>query len=472
MADFHHCDLRTIWEHELGRSFGKWVRVMLDQDVGYEEDTVQHFDWILQPLVERGLADVLQISALLQDLDLSVAQDGRDAEKVLLTSLGSLGLPEFGTFKFSTPRAFGLYLDGAVAFFSYDAFLEERNRKKALTAIDAFVRHNPLGEVFDPTERRPFASDQAFIDGLKQYIKTADQSARNRLLGCDFVTIRDRILGFRAPREPKPRRVTVSKLSGGPIEVVLSALWTTLGEFKRTANTRGVFAHEVLKSIRIESRLFKHDCDGESAEERRRRAVAYLSRLLGGVDRFVEKWVDTSRMCSEGRNVPVHCELVRRDVDCQPARTSEPFFHFIVVIEGDGWNEPVSRQFAWRLPEIQPYRVADELVQWAADRIAKADGYCLPVFHVPYYEELILAKDDEETRRVLLQCIHDEGDGVNNLLKVRDLDSQDPLLPPVQKLAFEYDRFMQAAVPRHPCGASGLLGTIYERRMKKRAIPS
>jgi DNA phosphorothioation-dependent restriction protein DptH len=446
MADFHHCDPQTVLEHELDGSFAKWVRAVMDEGVGFEEDTVQHFDWILKSLVERALADVLQISALLQELDLSLAQDGHDVEKVLLTSLGRFGLPEFGTFKFSTARAFGEYLEDAVAFFSYDALLEERNRKNALKTVDAFVKHNQLGEVFDPTERRPFTTDQAFIDGLREYIKTADPLVRSRLLGCDFVTIRDRILGFRAPREPKPRRVTVNKLSGGPIEVVLIALWTTLGEFKRIANARGIFAHEALRSIRIESRLFKHDCDGQSAEERGQRAVAYLSRLLGGVDRFVEKWLDTSRMCSEGRNVSVHSNLVRRDLDCQSARTSEPFLQFIVAIEGDGWDEPVLRQFAWRLPEIQPYRVADELVQWAADAITRADGYCLPVFHVPYYEELVLAKDDEETRRVLLQCIYDESDGVDNLLRVQDLDSHDPLLRSIEKLAFEYDRFIQAAV--------------------------
>jgi DNA phosphorothioation-dependent restriction protein DptH len=445
MADFHRCDLRAIWEEELGGSFAKWVRAALEPTVGYEEDTIHHFDSILQPIVERGLADILQVSALLQEVDLSAAQDGRDAEKALLTSLRRFDLPEFGTFKAAGRRVFGAYLDDAVAFFSYDAFLEERNRLKALKAIDAFVGCNPLGEVFDPLERRSFAGDREFIEALRRYIRTGDRSARRELLSCDFVTIWDRILAFRAPREPKRRKETITKLNGGPIEVVLSALWMTLGEFKRQASERGVFAHEVLKEIRIASCLFRHDCDGESAEERQAKAVAYLARLLGGVDRFVETWVDTSRLCSHGRSVPVRCELVRDAVDCQSARSSEPFLQIAVVVQAEGWVEPVSRQFAWRLPDIQPYRVADELIRWGADAIAGADGYCLPVFHVPYYEELLLAKDDEETRRVLLQCIHDEANGVANLLQARDLDTHDPLLAMVQKLAFEYDRFVQAA---------------------------
>lgn len=445
MADFHHCGLQTVWERELGGSFGKWIHTALETHIGYEPETIDHFNWILQSLVERGLADVLQVSTLLQDLDFSVAQDGHDAERVLLSNLGNFGLPDFGSFRFSTPRSFGGYIDDAVAFFTYNAFLEDRNRKKALKAINSFVEHNPLGEVFDPPERNPFSSDEEFVGALKTYIHDGNALIRNKLLSCDFVVIRDRILGFRAPREPKPKKETVSKLSGGPIEVVLSALWIALGEFKRVANSRGVFAHETLTGIRFESRLFKHDCEGESAEARAQQAANYLGRLLGGVDSYLEKWIDTTRLCAEGRTVSVKSEMFRKDVDCQSARTSEPFLQFAVVLEGEGWDEPVLRQFSWRLPEVHPYRVADELIHWAAEGLSKADGYCLPVFHVPYYEELILAKDDEEVRRVLLQCVHDEGDGINNLLKARELDTRDHMLPTVRKLAYEYDRFIQLA---------------------------
>jgi DNA phosphorothioation-dependent restriction protein DptH len=448
MSDFHHCDLKTIWEHELSRSFGRWVRALFDGRIGYDDVTVQHFDWILCSLVERGLSDVLQISSFLEQLDLSNVQDGHDAERTLLANLGSFGLPQFRAFKFSTPRAFNAYLDDAAAFFSYHSFLEDYARKKALKSIDDFVEHNVLGDAFDPTERRSFTSDQQFIDALKHYVNTGDTKTQKLLLQCDFITIRDRILGFRAPKEPKPKKETAQKLTGGPIEVVLTALWNTLGDFKRAATARGAFAHDALKNIAIESALFKHDCDGATADDRRLRAVAYLARLVGGVDRFIETFIDTGRLSAEGRPVSIRSRLLHDGIDYQSARTGEPFLRFAVVLEGDQWDEAIVRQFIWRLPEVQPYRVADELLQWAADSFPRADGYILPVFHVPYYEELSLAKDDEETRRVLLQCIHDEGNRGTNLLRVHDLDQQDKLLPCLRKLAFEYDRFLQAASSR------------------------
>ena len=449
LEDFHHCDLRTIWEGELGGTFDAWICATLDDSsIGYDDDTVEHFDWVLQPLVERGLADILQISTLLQRLDLSAAQDGRDAEKVLLSSLGRFGLPQFGNFRFTKP--FGGYLDQALAFFSYDAFMEDRSRKNRLKAIEKFVKHNPLGEVFDPDEMQSFTSDQEFVDGLRHYINTADEETRDRLFRCDFTTIHDKVLSFREPKDPdasNEKKETIRKLSGGPVEVVLSALWATLGKFKRMTDKCGVIAHEALTRIEIESHLFKHDCEAESADERtdkallRDKALRNLARLLGGVDRFIER----SDLCVDERQVPIQSRLVRPDVICQPARTAEPCLQFSVTIYSEGLDDPVVKQFAWRLPEIQPYRMADELIRWAATAVSGADGYCLPVFHVPYYEELMLAKDDEETRRVLLQCINEEGNGIENLLSAPDLDNDDPLLPEIRTLASVYDHFLQRA---------------------------
>ena len=445
MADFHHCDFGTIWEEELSGSFAKWTSAILD-NVGYDEENLKRFDWVLHALVERGLADVLQISKLLQNLDLSGAQDGRDAEKILLSSLGIFGLPGFGNFRFSNARAFGLYLDDAVAFFTYDAYLDERNRRKSLKAIEQFDRNKPDGEAFDPHDRSSFATDQEFIDGIRRYVESGDIDLRRRLLQCDFVTVRDELLLFRAPKEPKEPKEKIRKLSGAPIEVILSALWETLSEFRRAADDRGLFAHDVLKSIEIESHLFKHDSDGESAEERRENALVYLRRLLGGVDSIVEKYLADSRLGGEGRQI--RCKLVRDDVDCQSARIAEPYLQFAVVVGGEGFDRPIVKQFAWRLPATEPYRVADELIQWAAQAISNADGYCLPVFQVAYYEELMLAKDDDEARRVLLHCLHDEDDAICNLLRASGIDTHDPLLPKVQKLAFAYDHFIQTAKTR------------------------
>lgn len=439
LADFHHCDFRIIWEEELHQSFAPWVQAILDEaNVGFEDNTVAHFDSVLRAILERGVGDVLQISTFLEKLDLNTAQDGRDAEDLLLRKLSSFSLPLFTRYKFSGRRAFGPYIDAALSFFSYNDFLEKRAQDQALKTIDKFVEHNELGELFDQSYREPFDSDEAFINVLKHYIETGDSEDRDSLKQCDFVTISDHILGFKGPREPRKKMETVKKLSGGPVEVILTGLWNTFAEFKKTAANHGVFAHETLKEIRIESRLFKHNFDGESADERNLKAREYLTHLLGGVDYLLENWIDLA-------NVLIKSKLVQEDVNCQSARTAEPFIQFSVALVSDDWSEPVEKHFAWRLPDIEPYRVAYELIRWSASEIKNTDGYCLPVFHLPYHEELMLAKDDEETRRILLQCIQDEKNSTFNMLAISNLDRSDPLLPLMQKLAFDYDKFIQNA---------------------------
>lgn len=442
MEDFHQCSLENIWKEELNSSFSNWCTAVLD-NVGYDNDNIFRFDAILNALVERGLSDVLQISSFLEALNFAGAQDGRDAERVLLTSLNRFGLPFLGNFRSSNIRTIGTYIDDALAFFSYDSFLDERNREKALQSIDDFHRGNLGEEVFDPLDRGSFDSNDAFIQGIRNYVATGDKDLRGLLLECDFVSIRDVVLSYRAPKAPKEPKTTIRKIAGAPLEVVLTAVWDTLSDFRKAADDLGLFAHEELRSIDVEASLFRHDCDGDSSEERRHNALAYLARLLGGLDATVENHLQNSPLGGDDRRI--QCRLVKDQLECQSSRVAEPYLQFSVAIKGAGLDKPVVKQFAWRLPITEPYRVADELIQWAAKAISKADGYCLPVFQVAFYEELMLAKDEDETRRVLLHCLRDERDAVCNLLKAPGMDNQDPLLQKLQKLAFAYDAFIQKA---------------------------
>jgi len=166
---------------------------------------------------------------------------------------------------------------------------------------------------------------------------------------------------------------------------------------------------------------------------------------LGGLDLLVEEHIDLEKIYTNGNRIEIHSTLYRDDLDCQFARTSEPCLQFSVTLIGEDLEKPVQKMFAWRLPEIEPYRIADEIFQRIAQEMKNIEGYCLPVFNIPYFEELMLAKDDEETCRVLLQCIDNEGNCIFNLLDVSDINKKDPLLKYINKLAIQYDVFIQKA---------------------------
>jgi hypothetical protein len=242
----------------------------------------------------------------------------------------------------------------------------------------------------------------------------------------------------------KPTKLA-KKLSGSPVEVILTALWNTFAEFKKITPEYGNCEHEILKEINIKSTLFKHDCSGNTPDERRESALVYLSRLLGGLDLLVEERIDLEKINIDRNRIEIHSILYRDDLDCQFARTSEPYLQFSVTFIGEDSEKSVQKMFAWRLPEIEPYRIADEIFQRVAQEMKNIEGYCLPVFNIPYFEELMLAKDDEETCRVLLQCIDNEGNCIFNLLDVSDINKKDPLLEYINKLAIQYDGFIQKA---------------------------
>ena len=441
LVDFHHCDFNSIWD-DLGHCFVPWIKELFyESAIGYEEETVKNFDDILQAIIEKGLSDILQVSTFLENLDLKGAQDGKDAEQILLQSLKYFGLPLFIGYDFISSKPFGFYIDKAIAFYSYTMFLEERSHKKAIKAIDGYFKKN--NEIIDdliPREfYKPFNTVQEFIKGVKDYIAKGDNELNEKLKRCDFITIFDRLLSYKEPSgNTKNDKEKIKKISGSPVEAILTGLWNTFSEYN-------VSSYENIKEIQIKSELFKHDCSGNTAKEQHDNAYEYISRLIGGVDFLIEERIVLEKNNIIKERIKVNCKLIHDKLVCQYARTAEPFLKFSVTIIGEGDEETVQKKFAWKLPEIHPYRIADEMLQWAAQEIKAIKGYCLPVFNISYFDEIMLAKDEEETHRVLMQCIEDERNKLINLLSAPDIKEQGSLLEPINKLAIQYNEFLQKA---------------------------
>ncbi len=456
LADFYRCDAVAVWEEQMKGSFAPWTRKRLDAArIGYEDATVEHFDTVLNALEEQGCADFFQIVRLLRSLPLEThgAQDGKDAERILLRGLGGLGLPSFAGFDFKKKKSLRPYLETAIRFFRYDLYLEERNKKNALKAID-LLRKNKSAEIgdnslFTPENRGAFETDKAFIEAVERYVRDEDQKARNDLFASDFIVVNDKILKFkiRSGDDNADPPDTLRKLAGGSVEVVLTALWQTLMEARKEFGT----AIPELAGISIRGEKFKYDNDGlteggsESAAERQGRAKDYLRRLVGGVDRyFADGYLDLAGFGDE--QIPVASNLYHEEVACTNARTAEPLLEFQVKLTFTGHDE-LTRKFAWRLPETQPFRMAEELIQWTSGIITDKDTgqSILPVFHIPYHEELLLAKDDDEARRVLLHAVRDMDAHATNLITEDWRKQNEPLLPYLDEIADAYGRFIDIA---------------------------
>ena len=466
LSDFHTCDPDMIWRVEMGGSFKKWTETkFLDSGLTeYSDKDLAACDRVMRPIFSCGRGDLLQISAWLDALDLSQANSAAEVPRIMLTRLQDFDLPLLGRFPLRLKRkSVSFYFNKSTEFFNYTLFLEPSRRSKALKAVNALIDRIQMGEVTDiPVDDEdvcgPYASGEEFLEGLRRYIENDDPDERERLLQCDFVVVWDRILKFKERKERK-KRETVRKLSGGPVEVFLTACWQTLREYYKTADNDDA----TITTIAISGDLFKHDIDGGGdgendgdVVENSELARQYLVRLLGGIDSFLAKYLNFHN--DDGQDIECTCRIVDPDIPCRYSKNAEPALEFSVNISSGG-EEPFRRRFAWRLPEHQMYRLAADLLLRAGKAIKEApDVHVLPAFHIPYFDEMVHTTSEEEIRRILLHGVQDEqdtGSSITNLLGGEWGELNEPLTPKLKTLAESYDLFVQEAAK------SGLFSALF-----------
>jgi DNA phosphorothioation-dependent restriction protein DptH len=470
LADFHTCDPDMIWNEDLRGSFSSWTEEKLKSVGmhGYCPDDLTTIDRVIKPIFTSGTGDLLQLSDWLEKLDLSLAADVTDVPRLMLANLQAFGLPVLSRFPFNQKRKqLGPYIHKALEFFNYTLFLEAQQRDKALKAVaslqKAIFEGDDPGISFDDEEVcGPFASGQELLVGLKDFIENDGQSERDKLMRCDFIVIWDDILKFK-DKAKKEKKESTKKLTGSPVEVLLSATWMTLREFYIEHKDESEID---IKSIEIFPVLFKHDIDSAEDEnnidngigdaaENAEYARRYLIRLIGGIDELLKKHININN--TDGSEIAIFSELLSPEINCRYAKTAEPVLEFTVIISSE--HKPLKRKYGWRLPEHHVYRLSIDLLRRAKLSIASLQEiYKLPVYHISYFEELLQATADEEVQRVLLHAIRDErifNGALTNLLSGDWSKIDDPLSPKLKLLAEKYDRFVTAT------SSKGLFSTIF-----------
>ena len=450
LADFYTCNPDLIWIAEMHKSFKDWVQTKLRSSGIHDctDDDLEAFDRILKPLLICGRGDLLQISEWLEALNLHHTNGVDDISRFMLANLHTFGIPVLSRFPLRQKRKqLSPYINKSIEFYNYTLFLEARQRDKAVEAIDKILVLIEMGEntglpLDDEDVCGSYGSGEEFLSALKRYVQTDDERERARLMKCDFVVIWDQILKFKI-KEPSTPKNSLYKLSGSPVEAVLSAIWMTLHEY--FAGSRGETELKI-NDVSISHCRFKHDVDsGDDTEENTEQALTYLRRLIGGLDPMISRHLDLTN--ADGSKITVHCDLLAGDITCSYSKSAEPVLEFDVEITTTLGS--LTRRFGWRLPEHHMYRLSVDLIMRAKDAIGRLPGiHKLPVFHVSYYEELLQVTADEEIRRVLLHSIRDERDNkkvLTNLLGGSWARENDPLSGKLKVMAEKYDAFIENA---------------------------
>lgn len=456
LADFFKLDHQTLWKRVLRGRFAPWIEACLkEKPLEYEEDHVNRIDEILSGLVDASIADLTGVSTYLEHVDLSMAMDGGDALKEIVRQLDHFKLPcmvGLGHSRLKRKKSVAQYLAHALEFFNYGKFLEANARKKALKSVVAFENNVDL-ENLDPELLGDYHAEnavtrsslEAFIQGLKRYIETNDSKEREGLRSVDFVFLLDKVLGAKEPGPKKPP--APKKLSGSPLQAVLRAVWLTLGEFKKSVAGKKVLLSEALTDIEIRGDLFKHDCDGDNAQELKLNANRFLHQIIGGLDKYLEDQLAfvPDPINDPERTIRVNSSLCpdygEQTLGYERTRSGEPYLKFTVTIAAGEQTE--KRAFIWRVPRLHAYCTMADLFGWFC---SQADGNPVPVFCIPYFEELMLAKDEEEVNRILQQALQDSSARkLFNLLDAPDIDTTDPAAKLLKQLGYKYTRFLAKA---------------------------
>lgn len=459
LADFYRRGADALFAETMKGTFQPWVREWLKTfGLTASKEWEKAWDAVLGVLADDN--SLPYVSRLLESIP-SEEEIGSEQEamEMLLRRIE----PNLAAFarKARKPgrQTFRYYANAATTFFNYAAFLDEPARQKAIKAIDEFEKKDPPPML----DEAPFASREELLTALRGYIADRRTDRLDNLRQADFIAINDLILKAKPPKDKdrKEPKDSLQKLSGSPLEVLLLGAWRTLGDF--VAQTRdGEHAGVIPERIEFTGVHFRHDVTEQApSDEIAELCRERLHRLLGGLDEMLGRirlHLDAENPDAE---IMVVSDLIPDEgLSVKSAKASEPFFEFRVEVSGSGGMPKASRRFALRLPDIHPYRLADDLLGQAQSSMEERPGEVglVPVFHLPYYRELLLSREGEETSCVLDAALR-ALEGNDFLSNVFTPDwRKDPATKPMRGLLDELSRKFREFL--RSCRENGLHAVI------------
>lgn len=445
LDDFYSCSEAVLWTEGMEKSFKGWVEDFFDE-YGlsvYSNDENNFFYDILSELHE--ISGLVAISNLLSMKFSSGSVDEIIAE--FLARLDSLRLPNLSgyTRAKSKKRKFRYYTNASSSFISYEGFIDASKRKDASKLIEKFkVNLTKNGLSIPECKFYPYFNNQEeFIDALSKYIVKNDRNELESLLHCDFVYIIDDILKFKPKSESKSNGILI-KLSGSPTESILQAIWQT---FEKINNNP-------IEKILIRGIKYRHGIDSNNIENNKERAYQELIWLFGGFDRICIDHIQINfKYDNTKKIIPVESNLLSDNIVYESAKTAEPRFEFKVeFFFSSQEKETVVQRYAIKLPDIHLWMLASSLFSRAEQTITEGTTlnrpFSLPVFHLEYYTEFMMARDIDEQCRVLHHCLNaNAGNFVENIISENwaKAPEAEPMQIYCSKLMASYRSFLHLA---------------------------
>lgn len=448
LQDFYHLNEPAVWEECLRKSFRDWVCKCLKDYVNLDDShsyVVAICD-VLNSIYNNTLVSILGVSNFLESLDFSAAEIGQDAYRIVLESLPFFNLPPMiGLVHQCSPkRRFSSYIEPANSFFKYDMFLDSAERLKKLKIVEAYrqqIQNQPPDLHRDvlgcfATYEDPFND---FLNALEIYVKNGSESCKEQLMTVDFIYMYNDVLGYQIRNgPPTPRRI--QDISGLPPEVFLHALWIALRELGKQKKSSPTLTFGDISQVTLESVEFRHNFDDADS------AKTFLCKVLGGIDGFLKDQLRLRTKANHDGVIDIEsCLSPQREesrLSYRKHSTAKPFLKFQVLLSGHDHRKPFMREFRWVLPQYHQSRLLVELYDWAFERYREGSN-SLPVFAVPYMNEVFMARDRESINRITGMALESEKRSVVNLLASEGMDDSDDIADLLIGLSISHQVFVK-----------------------------
>lgn len=449
LSDFLCLDTDYLMDKVIGKNFKAWEKFILQQasldDIG-DGDSLCHILLLVNDLPGSGL---IALSNWLDSLQLKSCSSLVEIRGRMLSGLSHFNMPRFTSHEGQIKKAKKLseYFACARDLFIFNNVSSAR-RKSYSEALSKAYEKIQNGELeLDSAYLGIFASPEELIDALRSYIEDREYGKKSDLLSCDFPVIYEKLLNGKRTTKPK---TSISKLSGYPVNAILSAVWKL---FQAFCKERAWQEKEVLKSISITGISYKYgyedDIDGSTATVADL-AKEDLRKLIGGIDEVI-----TSRLrIPELEDFEVSCNIFK-DIECHAKKKAASELQFRIQLVGS-CNTTCKQDFIWKISASDDYRLAIELIGQCVREMPESGRY-LPFFHLRYYEELLASSSEEDSREILRHCLAETNGArtVNMCQGLQSSGSPDALLTHMIGLGNIYRKFLKKVA------TDGLLSVFY-----------
>jgi len=425
LEDFHLVDEKRIWQ-DMGESFIPWLKKICERHAIQADDDgpLEQFDVVLQqlfkirPLRLRKLATFLENRVIAENNFYKFS----DFTQKFFEQLPVWGIPPIISRENENELVGGRGAKAIVAaddFISHKRYKTPAGQKKDWMKIKSVLEEVGFEAPYSTFPGDTFENIEDYSEVLREFIFKADERAKKRLLGVDFLPLLNIFKNKKKTDTKSSKREKIPVFFDMSLQAILQGIWHALIAFEKSNGKSSL--SENLLGVHVDLIRFDHDLsdDEEGGHGADELAENLLRGCLGGIDKAIESIDFRLPLDSDQaslprsfweRSVPLTVGLDFSGSSYKVSR-ARPSVQFKVRISSSDSTQDSESVFRWHLGPTQPERVRYECSATVSSmwRRRNEAGLLLPAFQMPLVTmtALYFAADENEANRLIAQAMAD-----------------------------------------------------------------